>query len=387
MQKDKASTFKKLQQNIQIIGEQDILPYTRTWDETQTFPKTLFQKLGQKGLLGIIAPQKYGGQALNYTAYVEAIIHLATFDGAIAMSVAAHNSLALEHLIQFGNTAQKEQWAQSLIKGKCIGAWALTEPNVGSDAAQLQTTAEKKGNHWIIQGEKKFITHGKNSQLAIVMAKTNPKPYTQHNITAFIVDKKNPGISIGKSENKMGMRASETSTLLFQSCKVHEDNMIGTINTGFSQAMEILEGGRISIAALSIGIAKGAFHMALQYAHKRKQFGKRLIDFQGISFKLAEMATQIEAGYLLTLKAAQTKDQKQPVNQIASMAKYHCAETAVAVTNQAVQILGGNGYCKEYLVEKFYRDAKLCTIGEGTSEIQKIIIAKQLMKKYEQTKY
>ncbi len=376
MEQNLVFSLEKIISDIQAVGQNEILPNTRLWDEKQIFPTSLFKNLAQKKILGIIAPKIYGGLGLNYKTYADAIIALAKFDGAIAMSVAAHNSLVVEHLVQFATENQKKRWIKGLIQGEYIGAWALTEPNVGSDASNLETTAEKKNEYWIINGKKKFITHGKNSHVVIVLAKTSKT--LKNNITAFIIDKKNPGISVEKSENKMGMRASETSTLIFNTCKVHESNIIGHIGEGFSQAMQILEGGRISIAALSIGIAKGAFDIALQYAQKREQFGKKLINFQGIAFKLADMATQIEAGYLLTLKAAQAKDKKQSVNQSASMAKYYCSETAVAVTNQAIQILGGNGYCKEYLVEKFYRDAKLCTIGEGTSEIQKIIIAKNL---------
>ena len=382
MQQNIESTLKKFKQNIQEIGHNEILPNTKLWDEKQIFPLPLFKQLSTKGLLGILAPQAYGGMALNYEAYINAIIALAKFDGSIAMSVAAHNSLILEHLIQFATKEQKKKWVEGLIKGKYLGAWALTEPNVGSDVANLQTTAERIGNSWIINGKKKFITHGKHSHVVIVLAKTNHSGDTTKNITAFIVDKNTPGIHVGKSENKMGMRASETSELIFQQCKVHESNIIGDIGTGFVQAMKLLEGGRISIAALSIGIAQGAFNIALKYAHQRKQFGKPLIHFQAIAFKLADMATKIEAGYLLTLKAAQEKNKNKIVNQLASMAKYFNAELAVEVTNQALQILGGNGYCKEYLVEKFYRDAKICTIGEGTSEIQKIIIAKTLTKEY-----
>lgn len=356
-----------------------IQPHVREWDETQTFPVEVFHQLGQLGLMGVLVPELYGGAGLHYGAYVTAIIELAKTDGSIGLSMAAHNSLCTNHILNFGTEEQKHHYLPLLASGQWIGAWGLTEPNTGSDAGNLRTTAVSDGDYWVLNGSKNFITHGKSGNVAVVIARTG-EPNKSNNASTFIIEHGTPGFSAGKKEDKLGMRASETTELIFQDCRVHKSQLVGTVGEGFKQALHILDGGRISIAALSIGIAQGAYEAARQYAKERQQFGRPIADFQGIQFKLADMATDIEAARLLTFHAADLKDRKQPVSKIAAMAKYMASEVAVKVANEAVQIFGGYGYTKDFPVEKYYRDAKLCTIGEGTSEIQKVVIARELLK-------
>ena len=329
--------------------------------------------------MGVLVPESYGGSGLNYQEYVTAIAELSRVDPAIGLSMAAHNSLCTNHILLFGNEAQKQTYLPRLATGEWIGAWGLTEPNTGSDAGNMRTTAVPDGDHWIINGAKNFITHGKSGNVAVVVVRTG-EPNTSRNASAFIIEKGTPGFSAGKKEDKLGMRASETTELVFQDCRVHKSQMLGEVGDGFVQALKILDGGRISIAALSLGTAQGAYEAALQYAKERQQFGKPISQFQAISFKLAEMATAIEAAKLLTYYAAERKDQGQSVTTQAAMAKYYASEVAVKVANEAVQVFGGYGYIKDFPVEKFYRDAKLCTIGEGTSEIQKLVIARNILK-------
>ena len=366
-------------QAVRDFALRHIKPYVRQWDESQEFPLHIFQQLGDMGIMGMLVPEIYGGAGLGYAEYVTAIIELSKIDPAIGLSMAAHNSLCTNHILQFGNEAQKQQYLPLLASAQWIGAWGLTEPNTGSDAGNMKTVAEKQGDFWVINGAKNFITHGKTGNVAVVMTRTG-KPGERDNATTFIIEKGTPGFSAGRKEDKLGMRASETTELIFEDCRIHESQMLGKPGDGFKQALKILDGGRISIAALSIGTAEGAFEAALQYAKERQQFNQPIINFQGISFKLADMATDIEASRLLTFNAASLKDRNQPVTQMAAMAKYFASETAVKVANEAVQIFGGYGYIKDFPVEKYYRDAKLCTIGEGTSEIQKLVIARNLLK-------
>lgn len=370
---------KTMIQMIQAFGKKEILPYCRKWDEAQAFPRALFKKLGQLGLMGVLVPEQYGGVALSYVDYVTAVAELAKMDAAIALSMAAHNSLCIGHILQFGNEQQKKKWLPKLVSGEWIGAWALTEPHAGSDAANMKTTAQPKGDSWIINGSKSFITHGKSGNIVVVIARTGELGGTR-GMAAFVIEKGTPGFSSGKNQDKMGMRASETTELLFDNCKVPQENMLGKIGEGFIQAMKVLEGGRISIAALSLGIAEGAFEAALKYAKERQQFNQPIANFQAIAFKLADLATKIEAAKLLIFRTAEEKNKKSATNIMISMAKYFTSELAVEAANEAVQIFGGYGYSKEFPVEKYYRDAKLCTIGEGTSEIQKMIIAKNIFK-------
>lgn len=361
------------------VAQKEILPNVMKWDESQEFPVALFQKLGSLGLMGIMVPEEYGGSGLGYEEYVAALDEISQVDGSIGLSVAAHNSLCTNHILQFGNEMQKKKYLPLLASGQWIGSWGLTEPNTGSDAGNMKTVAIKEGEFYIINGAKNFITHGLSSQVTVLICKTptneNPKA-----TSAFIIEKNTPGFSAGKKENKLGMRASETTALVFEQCRVHESQLLGTIGDGFKQSMKILDGGRISIAALSLGIAKGAFYAALQYSKEREQFNQPIANFQGISFKLADLATEIEAAEQLINKAAYLKNTHQEVTKISAMAKYYASEVAVKAANEAVQIFGGYGFTKDYPVEKFYRDAKLCTIGEGTSEIQKIVISKSILK-------
>lgn len=364
---------------IRDFAEKNIRPNVMVWDEAQTFPVELFKQLGTLGLMGIMVPQEYGGSGFGYFEYVTAIREISKVCGSIGLSVAAHNSLCTGHIMNFGSEIQKQKWLPKLATAEWIGAWALTEPNTGSDAGNMKTVAKLEGDEWIINGSKNFITHGKSSQVAVVIARTG-EIGESHNKTAFVIEKGVAGFSAGKKENKMGMRASETTELIFDNVRVHKDNVLGNVGEGFIQAMKILDGGRISIAALSLGIAEGAFEAAVAYSKERQQFNQSISNFQGVSFKLAEMATEIEAATLLTYRAADMKNKGLPMTKEAAMAKYQASEVAVKVANDALQIFGGYGYTKDYPVEKFYRDAKLCTIGEGTSEIQKIVIAKSILK-------
>lgn len=356
-----------------------IKPFVMEWDEKQEFPLEVFHKMGELGLMGVLVPEEYGGAGFGYTEYVAAIEELAKVDGAIGLSMAAHNSLCTNHILEFGTEEQKRKYLPKLASGQWIGAWGLTEPNTGSDAGNMRTVAVKDGDHYIINGAKNFITHGKSGQVAVVIVRTG-EVGDSHGMTAFIVEKGTPGFASGKKENKLGMRASETAELIFTDCRVHKSQMIGEEGEGFIQAMKVLDGGRISIAALSVGIAQGAFEAALQYSKERHQFNKPISSFQGISFKLADMATKIEAARLLTYRAANLKNRKMPVTLESAMAKLFASEVAVEAANECVQIFGGYGYTKDFPAEKYYRDAKLCTIGEGTSEIQKLVISRSLLR-------
>lgn len=357
-----------------------IQPHVMEWDEAQHFPIEIFRKLGEQGMMGVLVPQEYGGSGLGYQEYVAILTEIARVCGSIGLSLAAHNSLCTGHMLAFGNHEQKSRYLPALASGKSIGAWGLTEPNTGSDAGNMQCTATKDGDHWIINGTKNWITHGISGEIAVVIARTGEKR-KRDNATAFIVERGTPGFSGGKKENKLGMRASETAEMIFDNVKIPDSNRLGEVGEGFKQAMKVLDGGRISIAALSLGIAKGAYDAARKYSLERHQFDQPIASFQGISFKIADMATEIMAAELLTLKAAFLKENKLPVTNEAAMAKYYASEVAVKVSNEAVQVFGGYGYTKDFPVEKFYRDSKLCTIGEGTSEIQKIVISREELKK------
>jgi alkylation response protein AidB-like acyl-CoA dehydrogenase len=370
---------KMISQMIRDFGAKNIKPNVMIWDEAQEFPVPLFKELGKLGLMGVMVPEEYGGSGFGYLEYVTTIVEISKIDGAIGLSVAAHNSLCTGHILKFGTEDQKKKWIPKLASAEWIGAWGLTEANTGSDAANMKTVAVKQGDYYILNGSKNFITHGISSNIAVVIARTG-QTGDSHGMSAFVIEKGTAGFSSGKKLDKLGMRASETTELIFTDCKVHKDNMLGKEGEGFIQSMQVLDGGRISIAALSLGIAQGAFDAALAYSQEREQFNKPISTFQGISFKLAEMATDIEASKLLIFRAADLKNKGLPVTKESAMAKYFASEVAVKVANDAVQIFGGYGYTKDYPVEKFYRDAKLCTIGEGTSEIQKIVIAKSILK-------
>lgn len=361
------------------FSAQFIQPHIMEWDEAQYFPKEIFEKAGALGFMGILIPEAYGGSAMGYHEYVTLIETISIVDPSIGLSIAAHNSLCTNHIYTFGTEAQRLRWLPQLCSGATIGAWGLTEHNTGSDAKGMSTTAKKEGDHWVLNGTKNFITHGISGDIAVVIARNGEKG-DNHGMTAFVVERGTPGFSAGKKENKLGMRASETAEMVFDNCKIPDENRLGAVGDGFIQSMKILDGGRISIAALSLGVAKGAFNASLKYSKERKQFGKSISSFQGISFKLAEMATEIEAAVLLTEKASELKNQGKKVTQQGAMAKLFASEVCVKVANEAIQIHGGYGFTKDFPVEKFFRDSKLCTIGEGTSEIQKLVIARNLLK-------
>ena len=361
------------------FAEKNIRPKMMEWDESQEFPVPLFKQMGELGLMGMLVPQEYGGAGFSYLEYVTALTEIGAVCGSIALSMAAHNSLCTGHILQHANEEQKKRWLPKLATAEWIGAWGLTEHNTGSDSGGMNTTAVKDGEYWVINGAKNFITHAISGDIAVVMTRTGEKG-DSHGMTAFAVEKGTPGFTSGKKENKLGMRASETAELIFQDCRVHESNMIGKEGDGFIQAMKVLDGGRISIAALSLGIAKGATKAATKYAKEREQFGKPIAQFQGIGFKLADMHTEYEAAELLTLQAADMKNRGLNVTVKSAMAKYYASEVCVRSSTEAVQIFGGYGFTKDFPAEKFYRDSKLCTIGEGTSEIQKVVIAKNLIK-------
>ena len=363
---------------IQQFGKENITPFVREWDDNQTFPVDVFKKLGELGLMGVLVPTEYGGSGFSYTEYVTAIEQLSILDPSIGLSMAAHNSLCTGHILQFSNKDQKKRWLPKLATAQWIGAWGLTEHNTGSDAGGMSTTAVKNGNEWVLNGAKNFITHAISGNIAVVIVRTGEKG-DSHGMTAFVVEKGTPGFTSGKKEDKLGMRASETAELIFDNCRVPEENILGEVGDGFIQAMKVLDGGRISIAALGLGIAKGAYYAAKQYAKEREQFGKPIAKFQAIAFKLADMATEIEASELLIYNAADKKNRGERMTLEGAMAKYYSSEVAVKVANDAVQVLGGYGYTKDFPVERFYRDSKLCTIGEGTSEIQKLVISKQII--------
>lgn len=368
-----------IRQAVGDFAEIHIRPFIREWDEKQHFPVQLFRDMGALGLMGMLVPESYGGAGLQYADYVAAIVELSKVDPSVGLSMAAHNSLCTNHILLFGNEEQKHFYLPKLASGEWLGAWALTEPGTGSDAGNLKTSAVKKGNSWVLNGTKSFITNGISGNVVVVIARTDSER-SKSNATAFIVQKGTPGFSAGKKLDKLGMRASETSELIFEDCIIGDDQRLGEPGDGFRQALKILDGGRISIASLSLGTALGAFESALSYSKEREQFGKPISQFQGISFKLADMYTSIQASSLLTYHAAAEKDMGRSATLASSVAKYHASETAVSVSGDAVQILGGYGFTKDYPVEKFYRDSKLCTIGEGTSEIQKLIISREILK-------
>jgi len=373
-----SETQKMIANSIRDFAKQHISPFMMEWDENQTFPVDLFHKLGDMGYMGVLVPEKYGGSGLSYYEYITVIEEISKVDSSIGLSLAAHNSLCTNHILEFANEKQKQKWLPKLASGEWIGAWGLTEHNTGSDAGNMSTTAVKDGDYYILNGAKNFITHGISGNVAVVVTRTGVKGDSR-GMTAFVIEKGTPGFTSGKKENKLGMRASETAELVFDNCKVHKDNILGDIGDGFIQALKVLDGGRISIGALSLGISKGAYNAALKYAKEREQFGKPISEFQGISFKLADMATEIEASELLLYKAAHAKNKGDKVVTLGAMAKLYASEVCVKIANEAVQIHGGYGYTKDYPVEKFYRDAKLCTIGEGTSEIQKIVISRNIL--------
>jgi len=372
-------TQSMIAQSIRDFAEQHIRPNIMEWDEAQTFPVPLFKKLGEMGFMGVLVPEALGGSGLGYHEYITIIEEISKVDPSIGLSVAAHNSLCTNHILTFGNEEQQKRWIPKLATAEHIGAWGLTEHNTGSDAGGMNTTAIKDGDHWIVNGAKNFITHAISGDISVVIVRTGEKGDSK-GMTAFVFEKGMPGFTSGRKENKLGMRASETAELVFDNCRVPDANRLGEVGQGFVQAMKILDGGRISIGALSLGIAKGAYEAALKYSKERHQFGQPISSFQGIAFKLADMATEIEASELLLHKAAYCKQNHLPVTTAGAMAKMYSSEVCVKVSNEAIQIHGGYGYTKDFPVEKFYRDSKLCTIGEGTTEIQKLVISRNLLK-------
>ena len=368
----------QIKQTVREFAETEIKPHVLAWDEAQHFPKELFPKLGELGLTGVIFPEEYGGAGLGYIEYATVIEELSRVDGSIGLSIAAHNSLCTNHLYQYGTDEQRRRFVTPLAKGEKLGAWGLTEPGSGSDASGLRTTAVRKGDGWLINGSKNFITHGISCDTCVVLAVTD-REMRSRGVSAFIVERGMPGFVAGKKENKLGVRASETASIIFEDCFVSGENLLGERGRGFVNAMQILDGGRISIAALALGIAQGAYEAALKYSQERRQFGQPIFDFQAIQFKLADMATQIDAARLLTLRAAYLKDHQRPTTKESAMAKLYASEMSVKVCEEAIQILGGYGYIKDYPPEKHWRDSKLCTIGEGTSEVQRLVIARQLV--------
>lgn len=364
---------------IRNFGDKEIRPRLMEWDESQELPIDVLKKLGDLGLMGVLVPTEYGGSGFGYFEYVTALTEIGSICGSIGLSVAAHNSLCTGHILQFGNEEQKQKYLPKLASAEYLGAWALTEPNTGSDAMRMKVTATKDGDYYILNGAKCWITHGKSSDVVVAIVRTG-ELLDSHGMSTFIIDRNNPGLKAGKKENKLGMRASETAEVIFEDCRVHKSMMLGEEGDGFIQAMKVLDGGRISIAALSLGIAKGALNASIKYAKEREQFGQPIANFQGIAFKLADMATEYEAAELLTLQAADLKNRGQKVTKQSAFAKYYASEVAVRNSAEAVQIFGGYGYTKDFPVEKFYRDSKLCTIGEGTSEIQKLVISREILK-------
>ena len=374
------SSFSLIRESARDFALQYIKPYLMDWDESQHFPKEVLQKAGEYGFMGILVPEEFGGSGLGYHEYVAIIDEISRVDPSIGLSIAAHNSLCTNHIFKFGSSEQHNKYLKLLASGKMIGAWALTEPNTGSDSGKMASTAVKKGNKWILNGTKNFITHGKSGDLVVAIFRTGPVG-EKNNSTAFVIERGNIGLSSGKKENKLGMRASETAEMIFSDCIIDDSNRLGEVGDGFKQSMKILDGGRISIAALSLGIANGAYIAALKYSQERVQFGKSISSFQAISFKLAEMATEIQASELLTEKACNAIMASEPVTKLSAMCKLHSSELCVKVANDSVQVFGGYGYIKDFPVEKFLRDSKLCTIGEGTSEIQKLVISRKILSK------
>ncbi|MFT4722010.1 MAG: alkylation response protein AidB-like acyl-CoA dehydrogenase [Flavobacteriales bacterium] len=364
---------------VKDFAKKEILPSVMKWDESQEFPVEVFKKAGELGLMGVLVPEEYGGSGLGYFEYIQIIVEISKVCGSIGLSVAAHNSLCTNHILTFGSEEQKKKYLPKLATAEHIGAWGLTESNTGSDAMRMKCVAEKEGDHYVLSGTKNWITHGKSGDIAVVLARTG-ELLDSHGITAFVVERGAEGFTSGKKEDKLGMRASETAELVFDKCRIHKDQVLGKEGEGFIQAMKILDGGRISIGALGLGIAKGAFEASVKYSKEREQFGKPISQFQAISFKLADMATEIEAAELLLFEAADLKNNGKNCTKVSAMAKYFTSEVAVRCSTEAVQIHGGYGYTKEFPVEKFYRDSKLCTIGEGTSEIQKLVISREILK-------
>lgn len=376
---DYSETQRMVAEAARGFAQQYIQPYVMEWDEKQTFPIEVFKKAGELGFMGVLVPEELGGSGLGYHEYVAILEEISKVDPAIGLSVAAHNSLCTNHILSFGNDEQKQRWIPKLATAEWLGAWGLTEHNTGSDAGGMNTTAVKDGDHWILNGAKNFITHGISGDIAVVIARTGEKG-DSHGMTAFAVERGTPGFTSGKKEDKLGMRASETAELIFSDCRIPDANRLGEVGDGFIQSMKVLDGGRISIGALSLGVAKGSYEAALKYSKERVQFGKPISAFQGISFKLADMATEIEASELLLHKAAFLKNEGKPMTKLGAMCKMYASEVCVKAANEAVQIHGGYGYTKDFPVEKFYRDAKLCTIGEGTTEIQKVVISRNILK-------
>lgn len=370
---------KMIAQMIRDFGAKEITPFRKDWDDRQFFPIEVFKKLGELGLMGVLVPSEYGGSGFGYFEYVTAIVELSKLDPSIGLSMAAHNSLCTGHIMAFGDAEQKQKYLPKLATCEWLGAWGLTEPNTGSDAGNMRTVAIRDGEHFVLNGAKNFITHGVSGDVAVVIARTG-EVGDSHGMTAFIVERGTPGFAGGRTEDKLGMRASETAEMIFTDCRIHESQVLGEVGEGFIQSMKVLDGGRISIAALSLGIAEGALEASIQYSKERQQFNKPISQFQGISFKLADMATQVEAAKLLTFKAADLKNRGEKVTLAGAQAKLYASEVSVSVSNEAVQIFGGYGFTKDYPVEKYYRDCKLCTIGEGTSEIQKLVISREILK-------
>ncbi len=373
-----SENHKLIEQSARDFAEKYIRPHVMEWDEVQHFPKDLFKQLGEHGFLGVLVPENYGGAGLGYFEYITVITEIAKVCGSIGLSVAAHNSLCTGHILQHASEEQKKKYLPKLATGQWLGAWGLTEPNTGSDAGNMKTTAKKEGSEWVLNGTKCWITHGNSSDVMVVIARTG-EAGDSHGMSAFIVERGTTGLSAGKKENKLGMRASETTEVIFDNCRIPSENLIGKEGDGFVQSMKVLDGGRISIAALALGIAKGAYEASIKYSKERHQFNQPISHFQGIAFKIADMKAQIEAAELLTLQAADMKMRGEKMTKQAAMAKYYASEVSVKVSTDAVQIFGGYGYTKDFPVEKYYRDSKLCTIGEGTSEIQKIVIAKSVL--------
>ena len=367
-----------IQQMVEDFANKEIQPNIKKWDEQQIFPIDLFKKAGDLGLMGVLVPEKYGGAGLGYYEYILIIEEISKVCGAIGLSLAAHNSLCVNHILKFSSEIQKQKWLPKLSSGEWIGSWGLTEPNTGSDAMRMKCIAEKDGDYWVINGSKNFITHGISSDIIVVIVRTGDL-LDSHGMTAFAIERGTEGFNAGIKEDKLGMRASETAEVIFDNCRVHKENIIGKIGEGFIQSMKILDGGRISIGAMALGMAEGAMNAAINYSKEREQFGKTISKFQGVSFKLADMATEIEASRLLLYKAASQILNAKKSSYFSAIAKYKASEVAVSVSNEALQIFGGYGYVKDYPVEKFYRDSKLSTIGEGTSEIQKLVISRTLL--------
>lgn len=378
IQFDLTEEQEQVKRTAREFAEAEIKPNVMKWDEAQHFPRDLFKKMGELGFTGVIFPEKYGGAGLGYIEYVTVIEEISRIDGSIGLSIAAHNSLCTNHIFQFGNEQQKNKYVTPLASGEKLGAWALTEPDSGSDASGMKTTALNKSDRWVLNGSKNFITHGNSADICLAIAITN-REMRSKGISAFVVERGTEGFIAGRKENKLGVRASETTSIIFQDCSIPQENILGEPGHGFINAMQVLDGGRISIAALALGIAQGAYESALKYSLERKQFGKPIYEFEAIQFKLADMATQIDAARLLTMRAAWMKDTGRNTTKESAMAKLYASEAAVRVSEEAIQIHGGYGYTKDYPAEKYWRDSKLCTIGEGTSEIQRLVIARQLI--------